>query len=147
MNSLPDPSNLVSFLPAVISAISSHQLGLVLALGVSLLVFLLRKFSIKVSPKLDSFVHTDLGGALLALLTAFAAALAAGGGALSGAVFLVALKTAIGAMGGFSFLVKLIVPLWKLIFPDPVLKVEAEAAQQAAKLPTGKAATDLSVIK
>lgn len=159
---LPSPDDLGAFASAIFGAVAGKQWGYLVALAVIGLVFAIRKFAGKlpapVGPALEAFFQSDPGGVILAFLVAFATALAAAG-SLSGAVLLAALKTALVAMGGFSLINKLLLPLVQLViaklFPsgkEQAAQVVAQAAQneQAANAKPaepGSAASNLEQIK
>ena len=155
---LPTPDDIGGFLSAVLGAATGKHWSFLAALGVMAFVFCLRKFGAKISPKLDTFLHSDPGGVLLALLAAFATALAAAP-VLTGAMALAALKTALVAMGGFALVNKLLFPLcswlYSLMYPTGAQQATAIAdnasAQQAAAnaqpTPSGSAVSNLNSIK
>lgn len=156
---IPSPDDMGAFTDAVVSAIANKQFGALLALGIMALTFCIRKMVAKISPKFDAFLHSDPGGVILALATSFSIALFASGGALTGPIVLGALKTAIGAMGGFAILTKLGAPLitalGNLLFKGKDGKQQAaEVVEEAAKNeaaanaePTKPAAENLNEIK
>ena len=118
----------------IVRALFSHQYGAVLAGIVGILVWLVRTYGGKLSPKVSAFLKSDPGGTILAFVTSFGVAL----GAL-GQVSLVGLglagKTAFLAIGGYSVLKKFVAPilsgLLSAFLPSSVEVIEKKAELQA----------------
>lgn len=104
----PDPG-LLDLARPVYEAVMSGQWYLAAALALVLAVALVRRYA---GPKVP-FLHSDAGGALLALVGSYggavATALAAGGAVMSPHLAWVALTVAIAAAGGYSLIKKLLV--------------------------------------
>jgi hypothetical protein len=104
----PDPG-LLDLARPVYEAVLHGQWYLAAALALVLVVALVRRYA---GPRVP-FLHSDAGGALLALVGSYggavATALAAGGAVFSAHLAWVALTVAIAAAGGYSLIKKLII--------------------------------------
>ena len=128
-----------------VQAILTQQYGALLAILVGVIVWVIRTWGGKISPKIAEFFKSDPGGTVLAFLTAFGVAL--------GAVKQVSLegiglagKTAFLAIGGYSVIKKFILPIIKWLlqkyFPSSIPIIEAKAEVKAKEIAKDLSAKD-----
>lgn len=150
----PPNASIMDLAKPVFNAFSGGHYAYAAALGVILLVAVLKKASARYLPStVVNALHSDAGGSALALAGATATAMAAGLAAPGAVVTFGLLKTAllvgVGAAGGYAVLKNLVIepvlkplaskapawaqPIFTLVFwifdkPDSVLATEANAA-------------------
>lgn len=150
--------DLIDVARPVLDAILAGQYTAAAALGLVLAVALLRRYGSRALP----WLHSDVGGAVLALGTSLGGALATAlmaGASLSGGLLWTALGVAIAAAGGYAMIKKLIIVpllrplrdrapawlrapldliLWIFDRPDPIaVAVAAGDAAVTADPPSG----------
>lgn len=114
---VPDPdTQLVEFFKLIIGAFQSGQWSALFVLGLVLVVYLVRKFAVKI-PKVGAFFETSAGGTLLSVVTSavtlLAAAVVGGTPITLGLIGKVAVGAA-AAIGGWNGIRRL-VPLLAMI--------------------------------
>lgn len=144
-----DPTDWDKFIAAAIDAIKAKDYVVLLALGVSALVFVTKRFGPqipKVGASIDGFLKSDPGSILLVFAGSFAGALFFGPKIFVAGTILAAVKAAFYAMGGYSVVIKLLLPLakwiWSKISPASGAAAAAMVAADATKVGQAAASSD-----
>lgn len=129
---IPDPANTDAFLQAIVDAITGGQWRAVVVLAAVGAVYLLRTFGTKIPGAVGTFLGSNRGGAVLALLFAVVSGLGAmvlAGKAITFKAVLDVLLLGFTAIGGWVGVRRLL-----------GLDIASQAAAQFTPAPTGTAA-------